>query len=52
MKCPTCDPHVSIEDWDDDKPYPCDKCGAGIPFLIDLSSKKEVTDKCLQVGDE
>jgi len=49
MKCPTCDPHVSIEDWDDDSPFRCDEW---IRLVIDESTYKGATEKFLEVIDE
>lgn len=43
MRCPSCDEHIDIEDWDDNSPFQAPCCGEWMQLDIDESTYRGAT---------
>lgn len=51
MKCPNCDQHIEIEDWQEPEPFPCEECGELLYLITDESTYRGATDTRLIIWD-
>ena len=52
MKCPNCDQHIEIEDWQDLEPFTCEECQESLCLIIDESTYRGATDTRLVIYDD
>jgi hypothetical protein len=52
MRCPACDAHIVIEDWNDDTPFDCPECGAVLQLVTDEGGYCGAAEKRLIVVEE
>lgn len=52
MKCPACDIHIEIEDWQNPNPFHCCECGQQLLLHTDESTYTGATDTKLIILDE
>ena len=52
MRCPNCEYHIGIEDWQDNEPFDCEHCETILKLNIDESTYTGATETRLIIWDE
>ena len=52
MKCPACEEHFDIEDWQDDSPFECPNCETLLRLDIDEGTYLGATHSSLVIMED
>lgn len=52
MKCPNCDEHFELLDYDDDQPFQCDNCNQWLKLDLDEGTYEGAVKRTLVMLDE
>jgi len=52
MTCPTCERYVTIEDWNDDKPFNCPHCNTLLKLVTDEGSYCGASEKSIEIQED
>lgn len=52
MKCPSCETHFELEDFNDDTPFQCDQCDQWLKLDLDESTYEGAVKRTLIMLDE